>query len=1281
MSTTDESSSQSKFVESAFKTSVSEDEIDDVLRTLDTIVSDLRNRFDTDDLLEAVLRRESGKNGIKGDFSTDNQDPEPLTQQAAIEPLMTALGHDNWTTEVSGASEDRSRIADYSIPLDEYSSIDSKQLLIEAEPINKPLDTRGHGISQVEDWLGQREFESDFGFATDGLRWVFIRYDPDTYNHDRIKTIDLSEICLTLFLNQTGAHDDPVTVVDAAGRETVEEFLRTFQHDNFVSIATDAREVIKQTQESITDDFYETYIQVVFGVRQGGDVRSDRSLVGEGVEAPEAATGDDTRLFAVKTMNRLIFVKFLEDKGIVQSDLLADLKETYEDGAHPRSLYKTFVETLFFDVMNKRPEDRSEYVDNLSQFEDIPYLNGGLFRPVLSEDHDINEREFDITNSVLTSIIELLEKYAFSADGGPYDLDPSVLGNVFEKTINYLTGDPGDKNKELGAYYTPSEITRFSAERTVRPALYDRFKPIVQEELGWPDETFDRYDTIYSLIEALPADMAVLGPLLEELDELRVVDPAMGSGHFLTSVLEEIVSVRKAIYAQNDAYPNEYRLKKTTVQNNIYGVDIVGPAVEIGKLRLWLSVIAEVTEEDAEELDIGELALPNIAFNLRQGNSLIGYTGFPEEADEEDSYTLGKYSKQSVRDRYNNIIEQIEKYEDAEGFPEKAEEHREKAIEYLENAREELVPKLQHDFNNAGVESITRTKIRELDPFNWVLEFAEVYSDGGFDVLVGNPPWERIKPLRDDFFTRYDAEFRTLMPEAKDSRQEELLGEKSIEENWEEYQQDIEILSTYFSNSEGYTLQSPVVDGRSRGTENDLSALFLERVFQITRDDGYVAQVLPGAIWNGLSTKDLRMHLLDETSINALVSFENKGIFDAIDDRYNFGVVTFENQGQTNLLHGTFQQRDLEILQEFEKKALEIPRRVLADYSPVARIFPYVKRQEEVDVLNQILKHPPINDDSQEWHGTPYRELDRTNDSDRFVETESDGDYPVLGGSNIFQFTHDSKFHGVEPPEFWSVDQPEGQSGKHRIREKKVRSLKGAIYDAFDGTGSKKGFVNELLTENRGKQLTEDDVQLDCSEYRIVYRDIARSSDERTSIASVIPPGVVCHNTLHTIEPYTIEPEQSDLANEPLHSMYERIFSDEELFACLGLLNSIPFDFLMRTKTDTHIVMYKFKESQVPRLTKGDEWFDYISERAAKLNCYGDDFQDMRERLGDITPATTEEERRTLQAELDAAAFHAYGLGREQTKFVLDDFHQVQNPRLMDDDYFETVLEKYDSLA
>lgn len=182
-------------------------------------------------------------------------------------------------------------------------------------------------------------------------------------------------------------------------------------------------------------------------------------------------------------------------------------------------------------------------------------------------------------------------------------------------------------------------------------------------------------------------------------------------------------------------------------------------------------------------------------------------------------------------------------------------------------------------------------------------------------------------------------------------------------------------------------------------------------------------------------------------------------------------------------------------------------------------------------------------------------------------------------------------------------------------------------------------------------------------------------------ISAVVPPGPVCDYSFYVVEPFEISPSEEDLSDSPLHGVYENVYSDKELFAAVGLFNSMPFDFLIRRKIDNSIPIYSFKETQVPDLTAGDEWFDYIWKRAARLNCYGDEFEEMRDRLGGIDPATDMDERREVQAELDAAAFHAYGLDRDQSEFILADFHRVQSPRIMDEDYFERVLEEYDELA
>ncbi|MFB6224946.1 MAG: type II restriction endonuclease subunit M, partial [Candidatus Paceibacteria bacterium] len=325
--------------------------------------------------------------------------------------------------------------------------------------------------------------------------------------------------------------------------------------------------------------------------------------------------------------------------------------------------------------------------------------------------------------------------------------------------------------------------------------------------------------------------------------------------------------------------------------------------------------------------------------------------------------------------------------------------------------------------------------------------------------------------------------------------------------------------------------------------------------------------------------------------------FENKGIFPNIDDRYNFGIVTFRNGNQTDTLKGIFQQQNVEILDSIEDHAVEIPKRVLERYSTESRIFPFITSQREVEVLDSVLSYPSLRDEIEgAWSVVPRRELDRARASDRFVEDESMGDYPVYEGKNIYQFTYDnSVFSDIDSPSLWSVEEDEpDKSAKYRVRERLFNSgeLKKKIYDAFDGNKTSKsqiGFVNDKLDEYRDQSLSIEDVLPDYTEYRIVFRNITNNTNERTIIATVIPKDVVCVHSLHTFSPYEINIRKEDLGDFPLHGLYDRAYDDRELFVIIGLLNSIPFDFLMRTKIDTNVVKYKMLESQVPRLTEGDE--------------------------------------------------------------------------------------------
>jgi hypothetical protein len=576
-----------------------------------------------------------------------------------------------------------------------------------------------------------------------------------------------------------------------------------------------------------------------------------------------------------------------------------------------------------------------------------------------------------------------------------------------------------------------------------------------------------------------------------------------------------------------------------------------------------------------------------------------------------------------------------------------------------------------------------------LDPFHWPLEFPVAHREGGFDVVLGNPPWDVVKADRDRFFPALDPEFRTRPPAEKDERQAALLEDPDVAERWERFRREQRLLADYFDASGDYALQNPTVDGRAVGSEHDLSMLFLERVLSLGGPAARVGQFLPGNVSLGASAKDLRTHLLEETEIGHLVGFENSGLVPDLHRQYKLCVVGFRNGGATESLRVAHGAGDGRVLRRFDESAVAVPADLLASYSPAARTFPFLRSREQVDLLADLVGPPPLGERVEgAWFAEPYTELHRAQDTDRF--DAGDGDYPVYGGRNVYQFVHDDAvFEDIEPPSLWSVTagRDPSRSARRRIRERAFNghdprfSPKPAVYEAFDGSGSQRAFVDDLLRERRGEGLSLDDVLLDCTAYRIVYREIANATNERGMVAAVVPPGVVCHHKLHTVRPYVVEPTEADLLAPTLQGAYERVFTDRELFAAVGLLNSLPFDYLLRSKLDTSVVMYKFRESQLPRLTAGDRWFEPVASRAARLNCYGEAFAPMRERLGGVDPVTDMAERRRVQTELEAAACHAYGLDRGQVGFLLSDFHTVERPRLVDDDYLDAVAGAFDRLA
>ena len=691
---------QSEFSLSELDISVDGDDKVAFGKKVQRIINDLRDNIVSEERIVEIIR--DGES-IHAEDSVEREDPEPFTKGRVIKPILEHLDYPYLSREAGDYADERGEQADYSVSLRDHADITGNRMLIEAEPLNKDLEQDQHGLGQVRSWLRYRPFEADYGIATDGMRWVLIRYDESSHSFSPIADVNLQPLFSDVYENLSSRRDPVEEVLTEEHLQLIDDFVSIFHFNNFTTVASDLSNLIQERKRKITEDFYEEYIELVFGITDeetdGRD--TDNCLVGNGVEAPPTASEDDRRLFSVELMNRLMFIEFLEDSQIVEDRLLRRLKERHEEGNHLSNFYNTYIQPLMYDVFNERPQLRRDEIRDQPELQQIPYLNGGLFRK-----NRENEEDYNVNDSILERIVSLLEEYQFSTTGGVGKLDPSVLGTVFEKTINYLAGEQG-RQKELGAYYTPDEVTLYAAQENVQPLLLERLKSVLREEWGWREGETKQYDNLFNLIESLSeANADVPHSLLKEVNDFYVLDPACGSGHFLTSVLGEILAIREALWSKIPEQQETYLMKKNTVLNNLYGVDIVDSGVEITKLRCWLSIMSEMTQTDVQELDEGELALPNVAFNIRQGNTLVGYTstGRLREVDQQSGthqQPLSEITQKSITELVEERQEKINEYKQKYG---QAAEKLEEEINSSDSEyNERLNEKLLDDFRNEGV--------------------------------------------------------------------------------------------------------------------------------------------------------------------------------------------------------------------------------------------------------------------------------------------------------------------------------------------------------------------------------------------------------------------------------------------------------------------------------------------------------------------------------------------------------------------------------------------------
>ncbi len=671
-------------------------------------------------------------------------------------------------------------------------------------------------------------------------------------------------------------------------------------------------------------------------------------------------------------------------------------------------------------------------------------------------------------------------------------------------------------------------------------------------------------------------------------------------------------------------------LKKKIITENLFGVDIMEEATEIAKLRLFLALVSSAQTVDQLE------PLPNIDFNILPGSSLIGLLHVNEEMYNKRIAQLNLFQKrfQEVVEEKNRLIRDYKntsRYtKDLRVLRDNIQAQREDALATLNELLLDEFKQLDVKYEQAmwdssknadGKPTKRALKIEDiaaLHPFHWGYEFDQVMNErGGFDVIITNPPWEIFKPQAKEFFAIHSklVSKNKMRIEDFETERTKLLQDAEIRDAWLAYQSRFPYQSAYFRAAQQYENQISTVNGKKSGTDINLYKLFTEQCYNLLRPGGQCGIVIPSGIYTDLGAKQLRELLFSQTQVTGIFCFENsKAIFEGVHRSYKFVVLTFEKGGQTQTFPAAFMRHNVQELESFRKVgALDMSVELIRRLSPDSLSVMEFKDEIDVSIAQKMLKYPLLGEKlAGTWNLVLTREFDMTNDHYLFRTEPGLGRLPLYEGKMIHQFTNQ-----WSAPRYW-VDEKEGRA---------------AVLGRKPDTGQK----------------------LDYQYYRLGYRGIGRTTDQRALIATVFPFNSFAGNSL-------IISRRLDRENG-----IELIDNCQLLFVC-ALMNSFIADYFIGQKISANLNMFYIYQLPVPRLTEQEVTFRMIVWRASRLICTTPEFKELWEFVmpdsswSQALVATNPAERAKLQAELDGLIVGLYSLTEEEFMHVLSTFPLVKQP-------------------
>ena len=516
----------------------------------------------------------------------------------------------------------------------------------------------------------------------------------------------------------------------------------------FESLRTKANEFLEIKKafsvEALSDDFFAAYRKQY---AEFVKFLTGKEYVKKGNKWVELETGEpdaqyftsfkeDDKLvrdYIKKMMGRIVFLYFLQSKGWLAGNLhyMHDLFYDASDEVKGDFLDKV-LEPMFFGLLNTRPEDRSsaplvngvgvKYIPNADK---IPYLNGGLF-----QQEKIDEVDSVFPAVMFQSLFDFFDSYNFTIDeNDPNDaevgVDPEMLGKIFENLL--------EDNKDKGAFYTPKEIVRYMCQESLTAYLQTGIEDAeVKEHIANFVKTND--------VEELGGASSELAISIDQkLIDVKICDPAIGSGAFPMGLLRELYACRKSIEIFEE--DNAADIKRHIIQNNIYGVDIEKGAVDIARLRFWLALIIDEKEP---------MPLPNLDFKIMQGNSLLeSYKGVDLDVTSKKLKT-GKDTKKTrgvlslgfeETDVQKTIQDLVKSYFSITDHTLRA-QRRQQIDKYVKD-----YIKICAEGNHEVQDAVDELEIPNDQFFLWHTYFADVFEKGGFDIVIGNPPYVNVEGI------------------------------------------------------------------------------------------------------------------------------------------------------------------------------------------------------------------------------------------------------------------------------------------------------------------------------------------------------------------------------------------------------------------------------------------------------------------------------------------------------------------------------------------------------